>query len=128
MNRIPILGPLVAAALLIVPSVLATTIPVSAAGFGDSHQFGAVTYLDNSGVDTIFDVTNPNPQVDDPSTMLDLGITVAQMNHCDMLIPEPGGDGGGDPPADPGPSDGDGGGSNGEPVPADSICYYHLRL
>lgn len=78
------------------------------------HQFGAVSYLDDSGfygVGDAPDYTNPQPMPDDPATYLGSpGFEVAMLN-CDafrLLGGEPGGEGGGDgsgdPPADPNPS------------------------
>ena len=122
MNRIPILSMLAASAMLLIGSMITPTL-AGDAGL-DVHQFGAVSYLDDSGF-MPSDYTNPNPQVDDVDTMLELGYTMAQIDSCAVLMAGEGGDpepsGEPKPPADPAP---EGGGTES----SDAFCTLHLRL
>lgn len=118
---LPILGAMLAlSSIMFVPSAMAA---------GANLSLGDSLAVDNSlSIHAGDFYTNPNPQVDDPAVLQELGITTAMLASCDMLIPEPGDDGGGDPPADPPSGDGgdDSGGSGGGGTDSSDfrVCLY----
>lgn len=63
------------------------------------HQFGAVSYLDDSGFYGVADspaYTNPNPMPDDPATVMRHFRQQIAMLGCSMFRLTPGGEPGGD--------------------------------
>ena len=126
MNRLLILGAFVASAFL---SLGLTTVMSDDNVTVNVHQFGAVSYLADSGFYGVGDApafTNPMPMPDDPATYLnDPSFNIAMLK-CDSFSLNPGGEGGDgpdqDPPTptpapapqpDPPDGGGDGGGSEG---------------